>query len=1156
MGEPSSPLVSPHAPVSLQDKYLLDRGRVFLSGRQALVRLPIQQRQLDRARGLNTAGFISGYRGSPLGSYDSELWKARRLLEQHDIRFQPGLNEDLAATAVWGTQQIGFVPGRTVDGVFAIWYGKGPGVDRSGDPFKHANLQGTEPHGGVLLVFGDDHAGKSSSTAHQSDLALAAHDIPILYPASVAEILELGLAGIALSRYSGLLVGLKIVNETADATAVVTLDDNPRRYVEPELAEPAGGVHIRKELLALLEQDARLARYKVPRAQQFARANRLDRVAFGAEHARFLLVTAGKAYADTREALDLLGVDEADARRIGIAVYKPAMIHPLEPEALRAAATAAHEIFFVEEKRAHMERQAASVLFNSSHRCRLSGKTDPHGAPLLPADVPLDPLIVAHALATRLREAIPDIVQLLPHFRARADIVRERVNRTLDAGSAVRRPAFCAGCPHSISTAVPEGSIGMTGIGCHGMAMFMPDRNPLPLTHMGGEGATWLGIAPFTTTKHVFQNLGDGTYNHSGSMAIRAAVQAKARLTYKILYNDAVAMTGGQPVEGGLTVGRIARQVLAEGVASVVVVSDQPERFRKSRELPAGVRALHRDELDGVQRELREAAGVTVLIYDQTCAAEKRRRRKRGQYPDPAERIFINHEVCEGCGDCSVQSNCLAIQPLETELGRKRVIDQSACNKDFSCTKGFCPSFVTVRGGRLRRSAGAWPSAVIESLPEAEVPALQRNFDMLITGVGGTGIVTLSAIVGMAAHLEERGANLYDMTGLSQKGGAVFSHVRLSAAPDAGISAKIAPCAADLVLACDAVAATHKEAIQTINASHTVVIVNDDVSATADFHQRPDVALSVEPLRVVLARASDGRVPQSLPATQLAMAFLGDAIATNMILLGYAWQKGCLPLSRASIERAIELNAVAVELNLRAFSLGRAAAATSADALLALIVQERPSEDTPTADLDSFVARRAADLRAYQNSEYADTYIDLVRRARTSEARLKGAAATRYAGSVARSAFKLMAYKDEYEVARLYADGRFEAALQRQFEGGYRLQFHLAPPLLALEDRRTGRPRKITLGAWMLPVFRGLARLKFLRETPLDIFGYSSERRMERQLRDQYVALIKARCSQLSAENYETSISLAAAPLQVRGFGVVKAAAAHALLAQMKQMKP
>ncbi|MBL8267782.1 indolepyruvate ferredoxin oxidoreductase family protein, partial [Steroidobacter sp.] len=778
---------------ALDDKYRLDQGRIFLSGRQALVRLPLLQRQLDRKRGLNTAGFISGYRGSPLGSYDAELWKARRVLEAHDIVFQPGVNEDLAATAVWGTQQVGFVPGRKVDGVFAIWYGKGPGVDRSGDPFKHANLQGTEPHGGVLLVFGDDHAGKSSSTAHQSDLALAANDIPVLYPASVEEILELGLAGFALSRYSGLLVALKIVNETADATAVVAVDAESRDFIEPSLASPPGGVHIRKELLALQEQDARIVRHKLPRALAFARANRLDRLVFGASEPRFLIVTAGKPYADVLAALAMLGIDEATARRVGIAIYKPVMIFPLEPEALCAAAATAEEILFVEEKRAHMERQAASLLFNASHRPRLSGKTDPSGAALLAADLPLDALSVAKVVAERLFEAFPDLGATVPGFVERADSVRKRSEQVISASvaSLARRPAFCAGCPHSTSTKVPEGSIGMTGIGCHAMAMFMPERNPLPVTHMGGEGATWLGMAPFTSTEHVFQNLGDGTYNHSGSLAIRAAVQARARLTYKILYNDAVAMTGGQPVEGALTVGRIVAQVLAEGVNSVTVVSEHPERFRESGELPPGTHVRHRDELDAVQKALREMPGVTVLIYDQTCAAEKRRRRKRGQHPDPDRRIFINSHVCEGCGNCSVQSNCLAIQPLETELGRKRAIDQSACNKDFSCSQGFCPSFVTVQGGRPRRSGATLSDELIASLVDPQIPSLEHSFDMLIAGVGGTGIVTVSAIVGMAAHLDGYGANLYDMTGLSQKGGAVFSHVRLSKEPGRTVPARI-----------------------------------------------------------------------------------------------------------------------------------------------------------------------------------------------------------------------------------------------------------------------------------------------------------------------------------------------------------------------------
>ncbi len=1139
-------------PVSLDDKYSVERGRILISGRQALVRLPLLQRQLDRQQGLRTAGYISGYRGSPLAGYDMELWKARRLLEQNDIVFHPGLNEDLAATAIWGTQQLDFLPGRKVDGVFAIWYGKGPGVDRSGDALKHANMAGTAPHGGVLLVFGDDHSGKSSSLAHQSDLALAAHEIPILYPATVAEILQFGLAGIALSRYSGLLVGLKIVNETAETTSVATIDLDTFACAQPQLAAPADGVNIRKEFMALQRQDRRMVDHKLPRARAFARLNGLDRVVFGTERARFVIVTAGKPFADVMQALALLGIDATAAQRLGLAVYKVGMIFPLEAGNLRAVCSGAQEILVVEEKRPHLEIQAAAILFNGGQRARLSGKNDPQGVRLLPSDVGLDPSIIATALARRLAAAMPDEFAALPDISrncAHAEALSKRATQLVPAAVS-RRPTFCPGCPHNTSTVVPQGSFGMTGIGCHGMTMFFPDRNPLPVSHMGGEGAMWLGMAPFTSTQHVFQNLGDGTYNHSGSLAIRAAVQAKVNITYKILYNDAVAMTGGQPVEGELTVGRIARQVLAEGVLTVVVVSEAPERFTNEDPLPDAVQLRHRSELEPVQRMLRDTPGVTVLIYDQTCAAEKRRRRKRGNYPDPNQRIYINHLVCEGCGDCSTQSSCSAIQPLETHLGRKRRIDQSACNKDFSCTKGFCPSFVTVHDGALQRRKATHP-VDFPVLPDPQVPPLEARFDLLITGVGGTGIVTIGAIIGMAAHLEGRGASVHDMTGLSQKGGAVLSHVRLFPQVDGLAPAKLGAAEAALVLACDAIAATQTDALQTIGAERTTVVVNTEVTAPAAFERDPDLDLGIEQflnkLRTACAKSSILSVPSSLVAERT----LGDSLAVNMIMLGFAWQSALVPLSRAAIERAIELNGVAVSFNLQAFLIGRAVAATSAGRVMRMWNNGAEADpEPPEHDLDTFIARRTEDLTHYWNADYAGVYANLVNDIRAKEAQL-GLPSDALAWAVARFAYKLMAYKDEYEVARLYSDGRFRAALAQEFSGDYRLSFHLAPPLLS-RGARGSRPRKITLGPWAMVLFRGLARCKFLRESRFDIFGYTDERRLERHLREQYIAVIRRMGETLSIDNHPAAVALATQPQHVRGFGFVKEEAARAVLARLR----
>jgi indolepyruvate ferredoxin oxidoreductase len=1124
--------------ITLDDKYSLERSRALVGGRQALVRLPIVQRELDRRLGLKTAGYISGYRGSPLGGFDAELWKAADVLAANDIIFDPAVNEDLAMSAILGTQQLDYVPGKTVDGVFGLWYGKGPGVDRSGDAIKHANLLGVSTLGGIVLAFGDDHAGKSSTTAHQSDLTLASWDVPVLYPSSVGEILEMGLAAFALSRFSGLVVGLKLVNETAENTGALSLDEFPV-FISPDAPLPPGGVNIRSELRALQEQDARLVRFKLPRARAFARANRLDRIVFGAQSPRLLIVTAGKAYADVIGALELLGIDETLALALGLGVYKVAMIFPLEPEGLKQACASADEIVFIEEKRPHVETQAKEILFHEARRPRISGKFAPDGTTLLPADWTIEAETVALVLSGRLIAMRPDLAKLAPGVLVAQAHIETRRAKPPVAPLAIRRPAFCAGCPHNTSTRVPEGSFGFTGIGCHGMTMFHPDRNPLPMGHMGAEGANWIGLSKFTTTPHVFQNLGDGTYNHSGSLAIRAAVQAKATLTYKILFNDAVAMTGGQPVEGGLTASRIVEQVAAEGVARIVVVSDNPDRFAFDEPLPNGTEVRHRDDLDAVQRELREQTGVTVIVYDQTCAAEKRRRRKIGTYPDPDQRIYINDLVCEGCGDCSVQSNCLAIQPLETEYGRKRKIDQSACNKDFSCVKGFCPSFVTVEGGRPRRSSPADQMPGV-ALSEPTLPIIGTGFDILVTGVGGTGVLTVSALLGMAARIEDLSVSVFDMTGLSQKGGAVYSHVRLRTDPKATVPAKIGATEANVVLACDLIAATLPEGLGVIGLNKTVVVGNSDTMATADFQLRRDLTVPRADLTERLATVS-GHAPFMLPATTLSEKQLGDSIAANLLMLGYAWQKGLIPLARVSIEKAIALNGKAVKANLKAFAAGRAEAEAPASVADGLVT------------LDDFIARRTTDLRAYWNDTYAQSYVRLVNTVRATSRSID--ANEDLAWAVARSAYKLMAYKDEYEVARLYADGRFRDRLNEEFEDVRKLKVHLSPPLISKIDRRTGRPGKMTFGPWIFTAFGVLASLKGLRETAFDIFGRTAERRMERDLRDGYLKAIARLSHDLTPEGLAEALNLASAPLDVRGFGPVKAASAKALLDRLNTLE-
>jgi indolepyruvate ferredoxin oxidoreductase len=1125
------------ASVSLDDKYRLDRSHALISGRQALVRLPIAQRERDRAEGLKTAGLISGYRGSPLGSYDLDLWKASALLEQHDIIFQPGLNEDLALTALAGAQQLDFVPGRKVDGVFGIWYGKGPGVDRSGDAIKHANLHGVSPHGGIVLAFGDDHTAKSSTTAHQSDLTLASWGVPVLYPSSVSEILELGLAAIAMSRFSGLLVGLKLVNETADGTGIL---NSPQMsgFVLPEIPGPDGGVHIRREMVAMQQQDLRLYRHKLPRAQAFARANHLDRISFGADSGAFIIATAGKAFPDVLAALRLLGVTEAVARELGIGVYKVGLIYPLDPVGLKEATQQAEEILFVEEKRAHLEMQAMGLLYNHTHRARISGKLTPDGAFLLPADLPLDPQLVATAIAGRLFATFNTLADRFPEVSQRAQrALTPSTATTVSVPLGARRPAFCPGCPHNTSTVVPEGSFGGAGIGCHTMVLFHPDRHPLPVGHMGAEGAHWIGLSPFTETKHIFQNLGDGTYSHSGILAIRAAVLAKVNVTYKILLNDAVAMTGGQPVEGQLTAARVVQQVRAEGVGRIVIVTDQPENYADSDSLPSGTELKHRDELMQVQEALRQELGVTVIVYEQTCAAEKRRRRKINAYPDPGRRIFINSLVCEGCGDCSVQSNCLAIQPLETELGRKREIDQSACNKDFSCVKGFCPSFVTVKGGKIRRDeVRSLPSS---SPPNPALPMIGEGFDLIIAGIGGTGVVTISAILGMAARIEGLGASLYDMTGLSQKGGQVFSHVRLRKDLNALVPVRVGLGEAHTILACDLVAAVQPEVLQTIAHDKTRIFGNLDTIATADFQTHRDLAISPEALIARLESAS-GASPALISAASLSLQLVGDSIAANMLMLGFAWQSGAIPLQLESIEKAILLNDKAVDANLKAFNAGRNATTFTSARM------------SRSDSLEDYLAKRCIDLCAYWNSTYAQRYRDLIAVVSAAAAPLVGGEA--FVWAVARSAYKLMAYKDEYEVGRLYTDGRFRAALSHQFSDVASIQIHLAPPILSSIDKKTGKPGKFAFGSWIMPLLHVLRALKALRETPFDIFGHSTERRLERELRDSYEAIIKRHAATLSADNLKPAIEIAAAPLAVRGFGHVKLASASALLERLRTL--
>ncbi len=1122
----------------LDDKYRLDAKRIYLSGVQALVRLPMLQRERDRLQNLNTAGFISGYRGSPLGMYDNALWRAKSFLQSQDIAFVPGLNEDLAATAVWGSQQVGMFPGAKVDGVFGIWYGKGPGVDRSVDALKHANSAGTSARGGVLALAGDDHGCQSSTLAHQSEQVFAAALMPVLNPATLQDYLDLGLYGFALSRFSGCWVGFKAISETVESSASIYSDPARVQVVLPtDFEMPPGGLSIRWPDPPL-EQERRLHGPKMEAIAAFARANQLDRVVLDSKPARLGIVATGKAYLDLRQALTDLGISDKDAQEIGLRIYKVALTWPLEESGAKRFADGLQDVLVVEEKRGFIEDQLVRILYNmdASRRPSVVGKRDENGVTLLPSEGELTPTMVAAALVSRLRR-LGFQSPILEQRLARLEAFDQSATARAPAGLQ-RTPYFCSGCPHNTSTKVPEGSRAMAGIGCHGMALSVPSRRTATISHMGAEGVSWIGQAPFTDETHVFQNLGDGTYTHSGLLALRAAAAAGINITYKILYNDAVAMTGGQPAEGGFNVAQIAHQVWAEGAKRLAVVSDDPGKYPKDY-FPQGVTIHHRRELDQVQRELREIKGLTALIYDQTCAAEKRRRRKRGLYPDPPKRVFINDLVCEGCGDCSQTSNCVSVQPLDTEFGRKRQIDQSNCNKDYSCVEGFCPSFVTVHGGALKR---AQTSAIDSSQLFADLPLPARQeldtpYNILVTGIGGTGVITIGALLGMAAHLDGRGCSALDFTGLAQKNGAVMSHVRIARTPEDIATVRIVSGGADLILGCDIVVSTSMTALSRVERGVTQAIVNADLQPTASFVINPDIDFEMNAMRGALREALGDNKLDIIDATAIASALMGDSIATNAFMLGLAFQKGAIPLSLEALLRAIEINGAAIEMNKQAFSWGRLAARDLPRVRSA--IQFRTRAATSTRTLDESIAYRAQFLSEYQSKAYAGRYLATVGKVRSAEDRA-ATGSGELTDAVVRNLFKLMAYKDEYEVARLYTDGTFAKNLAERFEGGVRVRFHLAAPLLARRDKVTGHLQKKEYGDWVIPVFRVLARFKFLRGTVLDPFGYTAERKTERKLIEDYEVMIDRHIATLQGGQIPLITRLARIPEMIRGYGHIK----------------
>ncbi len=1173
--------------VALNDKYQANSGTVYMTGTQALVRLPMLQHVRDLAAGLNTAGYISGYRGSPVGAYDQMLARARADLDAHHIKFTPGTNEDLAATAIWGTQQLNSFPGARYDGVFGIWYGKGPGVDRSGDVLRHANQAGSSKYGGVLALAGDDHGAKSSTMAAQTDFMFVTVSMPILAPASLQDYLDLGIHGFAMSRFSGLWSGFKAVTDTIETAGIIDVSPDRVKVVLPTDVEmPAGGLNLRWPEETFLKLEERLTRYKIPAALAYARANRLNRNMFGrndAEPARLGIISTGKSYLDLMQALADLGIDDASARRLGLRVFKVDMVWPLEPTTTIEFCRGCEQILVVEEKRSLIESQLKEILYGLADRPAIIGKRDERQQDLLPEYGELTPAMLARLLGARIQaqalrtdnDGGSRDAGALERIARRIAALDDKETRPKKMFEAIERiPYFCSGCPHNSSTKVPEGSRALAGIGCHYMAQWM-DRSTATFTHMGGEGMTWVGQAPFSDTKHVFQNLGDGTYFHSGSLAIRHALASKTRMTYKILFNDAVAMTGGQNHDGQLTPSSISRQVKAEGVQKVVVVTDEPEKY-PSGYFDADVSVYHRSKLDDVQRELRDFDGLSVLIYDQTCAAEKRRRRKRGALADPQKRAFINEAVCEGCGDCGVQSNCVSIEPVDTEFGRKRIINQSSCNKDFSCVNGFCPSFVTVEGGKLRKgkSSSVAPEAVNIGLPSVTPAEIQGSYAVIVTGIGGTGVVTIGQILGMAAHLEGKVVTVLDMAGLAQKNGAVMSFVRFAHGAEGLHAPRIGVAAADAVIGGDVVVTAGRDALTKYRFAHTRVVANVARTPTADFTRNTEWTFPLGAMEAAIVDAVGDGNAWFVDASRLATSLMGDSIAGNLFLLGFAYQRGMLPVSAPAIERAIELNEVSVELNKSAFLWGRRAAVD----LPKVEVVATPAKSVQVVrklseSLDETIARRVDELCSYQNQAYGEHYLDFIQKTRAVEERVAGLRQGLNAGlqngqpaglpneqpagvqsglqaglqskvlpltrAVAENLYKLMAYKDEYEVARLYAEPAFRERLNNQFDGDFRLKFHLAPPLFSKRNAK-GELLKSEYGPWVMSAFRFLSKMKWLRGSAFDPFGRTEERKSERLAIVEYEFDLTRLLTQLSPGNHSLAVEIASLPEKIRGFGHVK----------------
>ncbi|MCO6186766.1 indolepyruvate ferredoxin oxidoreductase family protein [Rhizobium sp. L1K21] len=1142
-----------HQHISLDDKYDLTKNRVYLTGAQAIVRMMMMQHEADKAAGLNTAGFISGYRGSPLGGLDGQFEKARKHFDAHNITFIPGLNEELAATAVWGSQQAELGGHGKYDGVFSLWYGKGPGVDRSGDVFRHGNLAGTSPHGGAIVLMGDDHTAESSTNAHQTEFNFVDYMMPILNPAGVQELIDYGLLGYALSRYSSTWVALKCVKDNVESTASVNAGLNRLDIQLPPFDGPEGGLHIRPNDIDFLGQEVRLNEYKRLAANLFIRANNINRTIWsGGPNAKLGIISTGKSYLDVLQAFSNLGIGEAEANAMGIRLFKVGCTWPFDYEDVKAFSEGLAEIIVVEEKRSLIETQIREALYGTANQPVVVGKKDERGEWLFHVKGALDPNDIAIAVGERITKFIG------AHAEVEARTARLKQAQAMIAGIndvGNRVPYFCSGCPHNTSTRVPEGSVAGAGIGCHFMAVWM-DRDTVGFTQMGGEGAQWVGQAPFSDRNHIFQNLGDGTYSHSGSLAIRFALSAGTNITYKILFNDAVAMTGGQRVDSGASVDQIARQVAAEGVKRIALVTDEPDKYPAGIDWPKGMTIHHRRELDDVQRTLRDIPGVTVLIYDQTCAAEKRRRRKRGTFPDPDKRVFINEAVCEGCGDCGKKSNCVSIQPVETAFGRKRKIDQSSCNKDFSCLEGFCPSFVTVHGAKLRKAEAKVTDAsgfdaMYESLAPAKLASLDNGWAAIITGIGGTGVVTIGQILGMAAHIEEKGCGLIDMAGLAQKGGAVATHMRIAKTPEDISAIRVPAGGSNLILGCDLAVSATKKVLSTVTEDHTLFIANTAEIMPGSFTQNPDFSFPAELMKKTIRKAAGEGKTRFFDADEAARQLFGNALAANMFMLGFASQLGGLPVTPASIEEAIALNGQAIDMNISAFRWGRVAA-ENPDKVLDLY-REHIHAHAVTETVDDVIARYRDLLTAYQNASYARRFEHAIAQIGKREADVSGDAGP-VTRAAAKSLGKLMAYKDEYEAARLFTNGDFMHELSEQFSSWDKLEFHMAPPVFAKKDKH-GHLQKSSYGPWMLKAMGALAKFRFLRGTALDIFGRSEERQMERQLIADFEALLTRIAPAMTAENIGAVTELLELPQKIRGYGHVKEKAEKEVRAKMAALE-